>query len=156
MVRRGIYLIGIILLIGISFFYFSRRESSTSPEDSRKEGLATCLSEKAIKVYTITTCSHCSRQKEIFGLAFSKISHIDCSKSLKMCTEIGIDSVPTWGFPREVNIDQKVLSCEECTRQENGFFCEEPCYTFWEGENEFRITGFMELEQLSKITDCPL
>lgn len=157
MIKRINYLIGIVLLallVGSLFLYFSGREKTDTLENSGKEKLAHCLEGKGVRIYTIASCPHCVRQKEIFGSAFSKMEHVDCSKLSSACTDAGINQVPTWVFPQELEIDKKLLSCKECREQNNGVFCRETCYTFIDEKNEFRITGFMELKELSNVTNC--
>lgn len=159
--RATIYLIVIIFLIiigGLLFYFTSNRGDNSSREDPRKERLATCLSEKGVKMYGLSTCPYCLQQKEIFGSAFSKINYIECNKngqSSKTCIEAGIGAVPTWSFPQSLNTDQKLLSCTDCIKKEGGFFCRENCYELPKEKNEFRVAGFIELEDLSKITECP-
>ncbi|MBI3034652.1 hypothetical protein HYY72_05840 [Candidatus Woesearchaeota archaeon] len=65
--------------------------------------LASCLSEKDVKMYGAYWCPHCASQKEMFGSSFDKISYVECSLpnrggQTEICKEKNIESYPTWEF----------------------------------------------------------
>ena len=64
---------------------------------------ANCLTEKDVKFYGAFWCSHCARQKQLFGDAIEKINYIECSlpdrsAQTSICIQNNITGYPTWEF----------------------------------------------------------
>lgn len=67
------------------------------------DALASCLTEKGVKMYGAYWCPHCANQKEMFGSSFEKIDYVECSLpnrggQTEICIEKNIESYPTWEF----------------------------------------------------------
>ncbi len=81
---------------------------SPDPEDTAQQAasfyqvsLARYLSESGATMYGSYTCSHCERQKELFGNAFGHIPYVECSRrgpdpDPALCAAKKIRSYPTW------------------------------------------------------------
>ncbi len=71
----------------------------TTTDNGQNTKLAECLTSKWVTMYGTTRCSHCQKQKELFGYeAFAKINFVDCDKEKNTCTLAGVQWYPTWGF----------------------------------------------------------
>jgi hypothetical protein len=64
--------------------------------DYGMEGFAKCLTENRAVLYTSLSCPHCNEQKEMFGEAITYIENVDCVTDPNVCSEDGIQVVPTW------------------------------------------------------------
>jgi len=47
-------------------------------------------------MYGLATCSHCQKQKALFGTSFQYITYVDCAKEPTRCS--ALKGVPTWEF----------------------------------------------------------
>jgi len=85
----------ILLISGIYIFsdWFSKITGFVLGEDENTR-LAQCLDGKKVEFYSTTYCPDCEKQKEIFGLSFKFINHIDCGIDKSLCPNIR--SVPAW------------------------------------------------------------
>lgn len=88
--------------------------------------LAQCLTKNGVKFYGAFWCSHCQKQKKLFGQAVKELPYVECSTpngkaQTSVCIDAGITSYPTWKFP--------------------------------DGSEQL---GEMTLEELSTKTNCPL
>ena len=161
MKKETVYLIVIILtvMIGGTIFYFGGKESIRLKKESFRENLVDCLTAKNIKIYISTDCPPCQRQREIFGNSFSKINYIECLEEKtwsKICLGKGINTVPTWSFPINLEIEEKLLSCIECIEKSEGTTCKDYCYEVSQDRQALYVTGFVELEKLSEVSGCSL
>ncbi len=73
-------------------------------EPSPNETLARCLTDTGTKFYGAFWCSHCQRQKALFGSAVHLLPYIECSLPdgsgvTEVCRAAGIEGYPTWVFP---------------------------------------------------------
>jgi hypothetical protein len=57
---------------------------------------AKCLTEKGLKMYGTSWCSHCKDQKKAFGSSFQYITYTDCEVESSACLAAGIKGYPTW------------------------------------------------------------
>lgn len=75
-----------------------KKEANTELEeqDVDADTLASCLTEKGLKMYGTSRCSHCKSQKELFGNAFESIDYTDCDIDKQACLDAGIQWYPTW------------------------------------------------------------
>ena len=149
----------LVVIIGGVIFYFAGMRTLQVNKEEKQEKLAICLAEKNIKMYGASTCLYTTRQKMIFGNAFSKIDYIECSDGdnwSKDCKDEKINAVPTWSFPKEVGIEDYLLSCLDCARESKGVSCDDYCYEFSSNEKELYVSGFMDIDELSEISGCPL
>ena len=75
--------------------------SAEVPTTSPEVLLAKCLKEKGVKLYTSSTCSHCTRQKALFNEGVGFLPNIECLAIdgwSQECKNAGIDAVPSWIF----------------------------------------------------------
>lgn len=98
--------------------------SPTATVDAR-ESLAQCLTDRGARLYSASWCGYCRRQAELFGPAFVRVRHIECSPpgtegQTEECRAARIGAYPTWVFA-----------------------------------NGSRNEGLMSLEELAAATGCP-
>jgi hypothetical protein len=64
----------------------------------KKEELANCLTSNNIKMYSSTTCSACSTQKNMFGSAVELLDIVECDteEGQQECQDMAIKATPTW------------------------------------------------------------
>ncbi len=87
---------------------------------------AQCLTEKDVKFYGAFWCSHCARQKQLFGDAITNINYIECS-------------LPDRSGQTSICISKNITG-----------------YPTWEFADNTRLRGEQPIETLSKKTGCPL
>ncbi|AHB41875.1 hypothetical protein P148_SR1C00001G1097 [candidate division SR1 bacterium RAAC1_SR1_1] len=58
------------------------------------DNFAKCITEKGAMIYTSTTCSHCQKQKVLFGDSWQYIKNVDCNDNPIVCSNAGIQGVP--------------------------------------------------------------
>ena len=77
---------------------------SSNYSESTLENLAKCLTKKGATLYAASTCSFCTKQKELFGSAVSFLKEVECYDPSSTqgwsqeCQDAGITGVPTWIF----------------------------------------------------------
>ncbi|MFA6604308.1 MAG: hypothetical protein WCT10_05780 [Patescibacteria group bacterium] len=104
LVFRTVILLVIIFIVG-SIAAIRLSEEKNAPSAAAVSGLAECLTQKGVKMYGAYWCSHCQKQKKLFGDAASKMPYIECGvqgdprAQVKECTDAGITGYPTWVFP---------------------------------------------------------
>jgi|GEM_PF-1304338 len=60
--------------------------------------LSKCMEEKGAVMYGGKKCSHCEKQKALFGTEFKRFKFVDCSSNRKLCREVGVGPYPHWTF----------------------------------------------------------
>lgn len=71
-------------------------------EDPRARAIAIHLTKSGAKMYGANWCPHCQQQKEMFGLAASRLPYIECSTGPQgspqtaICRNMNITVYPTW------------------------------------------------------------
>ena len=90
------------------------RENPPSASTFYQVSLAKYLSERKATMYGSYTCSHCEKQKELFGGAFGHITYVECSRSgpdpdPDLCAAKDIKSYPTWEIGGEFHQGVKTL-----------------------------------------------
>jgi len=71
-------------------------------EDPKARALALHLSRSDAKMYGASWCPHCQEQKEMFGLAASRLPYVECSPGgqgqpqAAICRNLNIQVYPTW------------------------------------------------------------
>ena len=95
-------------------FAVSYSVHSPSPQESAQGGasfyqasLARYLSDQGAAMYGSHRCSHCERQKELFGSAFGYVTYVECSRdgpdpNSALCAAKKIRSYPTWEIGGEL------------------------------------------------------
>lgn len=81
----------ILLFAGIFAVSYSQK-----PSYSNLDSFAKCLTEKGLTMYGSVTCSHCLKQKQLFGSSFQYINYVECPNDMALCTEKGITGYPTY------------------------------------------------------------
>lgn len=114
----------LFLLTTVSCTRDSTRVSTSATVDAR-EAFARCLTDRGARLYSAHWCGYCQRQAELFGPAFARVTHIECSppgatEQAPACREAGIEAYPTWVFA-----------------------------------NGRRNEGLMSLQELAAATGCP-
>ena len=74
---------------------------ATSATESAEAKLAKCLTAKGAKLFTSSTCPHCTVQKELFKDGLQYLDNTECLAMdgwSKVCTDNAVDAVPTWIF----------------------------------------------------------
>ena len=107
----------IVLVFAISYSVHSPApEEAASPSSATfyQVGLAKYLSERGAAMYGSYTCSHCERQKQLFGGAFGYITYVECSRNgpdpdPELCAAKNIRSYPTWEIGGELYEGVKTL-----------------------------------------------
>ena len=68
------------------------------------DAFARCLTEKGVKMYGASWCSHCMEQKQSFGKSSRLLPYIECgifgtNEVSAECENMKIKKFPTWIFP---------------------------------------------------------
>jgi hypothetical protein len=110
-ITSSTYLFAITGLIAIGLIVVALTQERTP---SPYAPLAKCLTEKGAKMYGTWWCSHCERQKLMFGSAFADVNYVECSpnrtrETAQACLDDGIKGFPTWRFAdgTELNGEQE-------------------------------------------------
>ncbi|HEY9481145.1 MAG TPA: hypothetical protein VIR98_02870 [Candidatus Paceibacterota bacterium] len=74
-----------------------------SHKPSEYDTFATCIADSGATFYGAFWCPHCRAQKALFGGSAALLPYHECSTAdgqgqLPECTEIGVESYPTWVF----------------------------------------------------------
>ena len=74
-----------------------------SPQSSKMDDFAKCLSDSGAAFYGAYWCQHCSNQKQMFGESLEFVNYIECSLpnragQTRACMDAGIKGYPTWEF----------------------------------------------------------
>lgn len=82
----------------------SEGNSGNRPEGERLVKITECLTEKGVNLYGAVWCSHCKKQKELFGEAANYINYVECDprtnkETAQQCVEKGIRKIPAWEMP---------------------------------------------------------
>ena len=90
------------------------QENPPSAATFYQVSLAKYLSGRGATMYGSYNCSHCERQKELFGGAFGHITYVECSRSgpdpnPALCAAKGIKSYPTWEIGGELHEGVRTL-----------------------------------------------
>ena len=114
------WLIAIIIITLIPFLYINFKPVPYYND------FAKCLTEKDVKFYGAFWCSHCARQKQLFGDAMQQINYVECS-------------LPDRSGQTQICLNKNITG-----------------YPTWEFADGTHLSGEQPLETLSKKTGCPL
>lgn len=97
-------IIALLLVVGGVLFVVS--DGSKASVENAPEGavqLAQCLTDSGATFYGAFWCSHCKKQKELFGSAEKMLPYVECStpngkEQTQVCKDKGITGYPTWIF----------------------------------------------------------
>lgn len=84
-----------------------------SSQPGELDTFAQCLGEEGATFYGAFWCPHCDNQKAMFGRSQDELPYHECSTpdgqgQLQECTDIGIQSYPTWIFADESRLTGEV------------------------------------------------
>jgi hypothetical protein len=125
-----------IFILGVSPSVYVNQQLDVRPTDlpvavtevvlspSVNDDFAQCLTASGAVKFGADTCSHCARQKELFGDAFQYVDYVECTQNPERCAHEGITGYPTW------------------------------IYYGSDGLERHRVSGVQTLTQLSEETDC--
>ncbi len=77
-------------------------ETSARVSPASLDAFAQCLAEKNVTMYGAEWCSHCKKQKAMFGSSFSYVPYVECPDNIQACLAKGIQGYPTWIGPDRV------------------------------------------------------
>ncbi len=87
------------ILLSLAILLFTACSHTEKTEKPGKyDTFAQCVTNSGAIFYGTEWCSHCKKQKALFGNSMSKIIHIDCDKKSSVCKENKITGYPTWVF----------------------------------------------------------
>ena len=105
-----------VLVFAVSYSVHSPAPGENPPSAATfyQASLAKYLSERGATMYGSHTCSHCEKQKKLFGGAFAYITYVECSRSgpdpdPALCAAKNIRSYPTWEIGGELHEGLKTL-----------------------------------------------
>ena len=104
LVFRTVILLVIIFIVG-AIAAVRLSEEKNAPTSAAVSALAECLTQKGAKMYGAYWCSHCQRQKKLFGDAADKLPYVECgvqgdpAAQAQVCKDAGITGYPTWVLP---------------------------------------------------------
>ncbi len=93
----------VIAVIILASFLFLNSLSSAPAGPARLDDFAKCLAEKKVMMYGAYWCSHCQNQKKEFGNSFQYVDYVECTKEPQRCLDAGVQSYPTWIFPKSAS-----------------------------------------------------
>lgn len=107
-------LFALVFAVSYSIHSPAPRESVQPDASLYQVSLARYLSERGATMYGSHTCSHCERQKELFGSAFGYVAYVECSRSgpdpnPALCAAKKIRSYPTWEIGGELYEGMRTL-----------------------------------------------
>ena len=126
--RANWLVLAVLVLVAVWLIAYgvSNRGESVSAFNDNTKALAQCLTDKGFKLYGAFWCGHCKEQKEMFGEAVGLLNYIECS-------------TPDGNDQTEV--------CQEAGIE--GY----PTWGFPDGK---KVSGVMTLEELAKVSGCPV
>ncbi len=80
------------------FGFAGNSENKVKIDPAKLDVFAKCLTQKGVVMYGAYWCSHCQRQKKLFGDSFKYVSYVECTKDIKKCEAKKIEGYPTWIF----------------------------------------------------------
>jgi glutaredoxin len=97
----------IVLMLGFAHWRDMKAVSPSTPvaqsvnQQPTAAEVAVHLRKIGAKMYGTYWCPYCTRQKEMFGQAFSQINYVECdprgqNPQPSLCQTAGIQALPTW------------------------------------------------------------
>ncbi len=100
----------VLLVVGAGFGIWSTMKNAD--KEAELTPFAQCLEETGAKFYGAFWCPHCQSQKDMFGKAKKDLPYVECSTASRSqkqeCTDIGIESYPTWIFGDESKLTGEI------------------------------------------------
>ena len=112
------YLIALLVVLGAAWAITSYN-NQPGPLDE----FAQCLEQEGAVFYGAYWCPACNQQKTMFGRSAQLLPYEECSLpnrggQTQECTDVGIDSYPTWEFSDGERLSG-VVTLEELSRRTN-------------------------------------
>ncbi len=87
-----------LIVIGVASSFY------VGSKPGKYDTFAQCLADKGVIFYGAFWCPHCQATKRMFGSSARLLPYVECSTpdaqgQLQKCTDIGVQSYPTWVFP---------------------------------------------------------
>ncbi len=105
-----------VLVFAVSYSIHSPAPQENPPSAATfyQVSLAKYLSDQGATMYGSYTCSHCEKQKELFGRAFGYITYVECGRrgpdpDPALCAAKNIRSYPTWEIGGEFHEGVRTL-----------------------------------------------
>ncbi len=117
--KNTLIFIAIIILLIAGIYVAGRRGTSSVPQE-QLEAFAQCIASKDLTMYGAAWCSHCQKEKALFGAAFQFVPYVECPENQKLCLDKGMDGYPTWidadgaKYPGEQGLE-KLAEISGCT-----------------------------------------
>jgi hypothetical protein len=96
--KHGWWIITLIIVLAFVAFLVAQAK-----KPGKYDEFAQCISDSGAKFYGAWWCPHCQNQKAIFGKSAQHLPYVECSDKSRAqtqeCTDLGIQSYPTWQFP---------------------------------------------------------
>ena len=99
MKNKILLVLAVLAIIGGSIYYsrYTREQAKPTIE------FAQCLKSKGVVFYGAFWCTHCQKQKKLFGVASSELPYVECSTPdgqgvTQICKDKHIEGYPTWEF----------------------------------------------------------
>lgn len=92
----AIVLIAIVFIGGLIILVKNNGKASPVVNVAAVDSLAQCLTDKGVKMYGASRCTHCKAQKALFGTSFTKVDYVECTVDQVKCNIAGIQGYPTW------------------------------------------------------------
>jgi hypothetical protein len=89
------YILGaVVIAVAVIIIGFFAVKTTSTPVNY--DDFAKCVADKGLTMYGAAWCSHCAAEKKAFGNSFKYIKYVECPDNIKLCTDLGIISFPTW------------------------------------------------------------
>ena len=94
--------VGIILIVGLWLIAEAITTYTGYAINENVDEFAECVGENSV-LYFSPTCSHCIRQKKMFGTSVSYLNMVDCTLERELCSEKQLAGVPAWEINGEIH-----------------------------------------------------
>jgi len=88
------FVIGLLILGTIATVFL--KYSGYHIPSGKYDTFAQCLASKNLTMYGSIYCTHCQAEKARFGDSFQYVPYVECTENPNLCTEKGVEVVPTW------------------------------------------------------------
>ena len=103
------YIIGTLVAIAIGIFLIRPYTETDDFSEDDIKNLAQCLGENGVTMYGSRYCSHCQKQKEMFGESFSLINYVECTTQGTLCARKNVPAYPSWEIKGRIMVGEKTF-----------------------------------------------
>ena len=93
-----------ILILGGGLFLATKK----NPAVGNLDDFAKCLTSKGMTMYGAYWCPHCLNIKKLFADSFQYIQYVECTVSVKTCTDQNVSGYPTFIFSDGTRLEGEV------------------------------------------------